>query len=115
MVKESYDLKPEGELLVTEIPSGSGQRYGFRRWTWGEKNALSAQCTILNPISGLLSYNSAQFNLGLILATVKKEVNNVFVPLTSEEINSMDSRLGERLSQITQQLNLVSQVEAQNL
>lgn len=113
MIKnETYKLHKEKDLRVTEI---RGKTYGFRKWTWGEKNTLSNQATRLNPLSGLITYDSAHFNLHLILLTVSKKVDGKFVKFSEEEIKNLDGQLGERLFQITQKLNLVQNIEAQNL
>ena len=112
IIKEEYKLKKEGNLWVTTILDN---RYGFRKWTWGEKNDVSAKATNLNPLSGALSYDSAYFNNQLLLKTVRKEVDGKFIEFSEEEIKNLDGQLGERLFQITQRLNLVLNVEAQNL
>jgi hypothetical protein len=114
-MKETYILKKEGELGVTEIPSGSGQRFGFRKWTWGEKNAVSAECNHVDPFSGAVSYDSTHFNEQLLLKTVFYEKDGKFIPFTIEEIHNMDGQLGERLFQISSELNLVRNIETQNL
>jgi len=112
MNKEIYKLHKEGDLWVTEI---LGSRYAFRKWTWGEKNEASNKATYLDPITGIINYNSATFNSQLLLATVQKEVDGKFKKFSEKEINELDGQLGERLFQITQSLNLIRSLEAQNL
>lgn len=112
IIKEVYTLKKEGEFYTTEI---LGQNYGFRKWNWGEKSEASNAATQMDQISGFINYDSLKFNLKLITSTVYKRSDDKFVPFTEEEFKALDAQLGERLFQITQKLNLVSQVEAQNL
>jgi hypothetical protein len=112
MVNEKYQLVKQDNLYVTEV---LGRKYAFRKWTWGEKNILTAECSQINPISGFISFDSVKFNEGLVLKTVLQDKNGKFEPFTTEEVRALDGQLGERLFKITQQLNLVSQVEAQNL
>lgn len=114
-MKENYELKKEGELYTTEIPSGSGLYFGFRKWSWGDKNALTSECSVINEIVGSVNFNSVHFNEQLLVRTVYKYEADKFVPLTIAEVREMDGQLGERLFQITQKLNLVSNVETQNL
>jgi len=112
MSVETYKMTVEGNYVTTEV---LGKKYGFRKWTWGEKNALTAECSLVNPINGTISYNQVNFNEQFMLKTVYKSVDEKFEPLTVEEIRMMDAQLGERLFQITSKLNLVTNVETQNL
>ena len=112
MSKEIITLKKEGELWVTEL---YGKRYGFRKWTWGEKNELSGKCSRTDPQSGFGTFEIAVFNEGLFLATVRKQTDGEFVNFTLEELKSMDGLLADKLLQITQKLNLVQPFEMQNL
>jgi hypothetical protein len=111
MVQEKYDLKKEGELYTTEV---LGAKFAFRKWTWGEKNALTSECSHVEPMSGYVSFDSPKFNETLLLKTVLYN-NDGWKPFTVEEIRNMDGQLGERLFQITQKINLVSNIETQNL
>ena len=111
-VKEIYDLKREGDLWVTNV---LGKRYGFRRWTWGEKNEVTAKITHVDQITNAVSYDSAAFNLALFQLTVRKEVDGKFVPFTEEEIKTLEGPLGDRLFLLTQKLNIVGQIETINL
>jgi hypothetical protein len=114
-MKETYKLDPEGGLYVTEIPSGSGRQYGFKKWTWGEKNALTAECVIMNPVAGFTNMDVTKFNEQLVVRTAFKKIDGKFDPITVDELRAMDAQLGERLSRITQSINLISDIEAQNL
>ena len=114
-MKESYELKKEGEFYITEVPSGSGVNFGFRKWTWGEKNALTSECSIVNPINGAISFNGTYFNEQLLIKTVFKKQDDKFEPFTTEELRTIDGQLGERLFQITQKINLVGNIDTQNL
>ncbi len=111
-IREEYTLKKEGDFWVTTVKD---KPIGFRKWTWGEKNEASAKCTHLNPLSGLMDYDSQGFNEQVMVKTVYKFEGDKFVPFTVEEIRAMDGQVGERLFQITQKLNFVQMVEAQNL
>lgn len=111
-IKETYKLHKEGNLWVTEI---LGKQYGFRKWTWGEKNSAASQATSLNPLTGVISYDSAKFNNQLMLATVHRGVKGKFEKFSEKELNELDGQTGERLFQLTQKLNLVRNIEAQNL
>ena len=115
MTKETYHLKKEGNLFTTEIPSGSGVFFGFRKWTWGEKNALTSECTIIDPFTNFVRIDSIRYNETLVVRTVMKKVGENFVAITADELRSMDAQIGERLSRITQSINLVQEVEAKNL
>ena len=110
--EEKYKLRKKGDLWVTKVLDNE---YAFRKWTWGEKNIISGQATKLDPITGLVTYDSAFFNLHLVQKTVLKKVGDKFVAFTEEEVRNLDGQLGERLFQITQSLNLVRNIEAQNL
>jgi len=114
-MKEDYNLQKEGNLYTAEVPSGSGAIFGFRKWSWGEKNALSAECTTMNPLSGFITFDSTRYNEMLVVKTVNKKVNELFTPLTIGEVQSLDGQLGERLFRITQAINLVQEVDARNL
>jgi hypothetical protein len=109
---ETYTFKKEGNFLVTEV---LGLKFGFRKWTWGEKNTLSVQCSSLNQITGEVNFDSARFNTGLIEKTVYKFENDVYKPMTTDEVNNLDGGLGDRLYQITQKINLVQSIETVNL
>ena len=109
---EKYKLEKEGDLYTTEILE---HKFGFRKWTWGEKNALASECSHINPMNGMVSFDSSTFNEQLLLKTVFVEHDGKLEPYTIEEIRAMDGQLGERLFKISQQLNLVTNVEAQNL
>ena len=115
MKKETYNLKKEGALWVGEIPSGSGVSFGFRKWTWGEKNQLTSDCTVINPMLNSVTIDSIRFNEQLVLRTVNKKVGDAYVVLTLEELRAMDAQMGERLFRVTQEMNLISEVEAKNL
>lgn len=108
---EVYTLRPEGDFLVTEV---SGITFGFRKWTWGEKNALSTACATIHP-SGVVLFDNAKYNTGIIEKTVFKKEGDNFVPLSSDEINKLDGKLGERLFRITRKLNIVESEETVNL
>jgi hypothetical protein len=112
---EEYNLQKEGELYVTEVPIGSGKRFGFRKWTWGEKNNLVNSCLSFDPISGVTTTDSNKFDEQLFVMTIFKEVEGKFVKFTVEEARNLDGQLGERLSRITQKLNLVKEIDARNL
>ena len=114
-MKEQYNLRKEDNLLVTEIPSGSGANFGFKKWTWGEKNAMTSECTIIDPLRGFVTIDSEKYNALLVAKTVFKKVEDKYVPFTIEEVKALDAQLGERLFRITQTINLVSEVEARNL
>lgn len=117
-MNESYTLKKEGEYLTTEIPVGSGRIFGFKKWTWGEKNAVIKQCTNTDVLTGLVSFDDIKFDLTMILKTAfTKNSEEKFVPVFNsvEEINNMDAQYVERLLRLTQQLNLVSIGETKNL
>ena len=109
---EFYTLSKEGEFLTTEI---SGHKYAFKKWNWGEKNALSIACTTVNPMNGFISFDDARFDIGLVEKTVYKFDDGKATPFTSTEINGLDAQLGERLFRITQKFNLVQVVETTNL
>ncbi len=111
-MKETYEFTKEGEFAVTEI---SGQRFGLRKWTWGEHNALTAQCTKFNQLTGEAIIDMQHFNEQLLLKTVFYKNEDKFVPFTIEEVKGMDGQLGERLFQLTAKFNLVSGIEAKNL
>mgnify|MGYP001580031210 CR=1 FL=1 len=111
-IREEYKLVPEGEYLVTEV---KGKKIGFRKWTWGEKNQVTTECTHMDPLSGFMSFDSKAFHEQLFLKTVYKFIDEKFVAFTLEEILALDGKMGDRLFQITQQLNLVQAVETQNL
>jgi hypothetical protein len=115
MKQENYELHKEGDLWVTEIPEKSGQFFGFKKWSWGEKNTLLDDCTVVNPMNGMASVDTTKFNEGLIVKTVFKNVDGKFVPFTIEEVRTLDAQLGERLFRITQNMNLVSEIESRNL
>ena len=112
MSVESYKMVKEGDYYATEV---LGQKYGFRKWSWGDKNALTTECSLINPVTGMVSYNQINFNEQLIYRTVYKFVHDKFEQITIEEIRTMDAQLGERLFQITSKLNLISGIETQNL
>ncbi len=114
-MKELYELKKQGEYYISEVPSGSGVNFAFRKWTWGEKNALTSECSIVNPMNGDLRFNSIGFSEQFFLKTVYRYENEVTVPFTLEEVRNIDGQLGERLYQITQKINLVSNIDTQNL
>lgn len=114
-MKEEYKLNPEGNFYVTEIPSGSGTLFAFKKWTWGEKNALTSDCIVINPLNGFTTMDNIKFNEQLVLRTAFKKVEGNIIPFTLEEIKNMDGQLGERLFRITQAINLISDVETQNL
>jgi len=111
-IKETYKLQIEGDYATTEI---LGKKYGFRKWTWGEKNALNSECSSVNPMTGGISYDQSRFNEQLLLKTVVKFEKEQPVPFTVEEIRALDGQLGERLYQITAKLNLITNVETENL
>lgn len=114
-MKETYNLSKQGEYYITEIPSGSGIKFAFRKWTWGEKNALTSECSVVNPMNSVITFNSVHFNEQFFLKTVFKYENDTAVPFKIEEVRNIDGQLGERLFQITQNINLVSNVDTQNL
>ena len=108
---ETYTFKKEGNFLVTEV---LGIKFGFRKWTWGEKNALSVQCSTIHPITGEVGFDSIKFNTSLLEKTVYK-FDGEFKPMTTDEVNGLDGGLGDRLYQITQKINLVQTIETVNL
>jgi hypothetical protein len=109
---EYYTFSKEGEFYVTEV---LGQKFGFRKWSWGEKNALSISCTNTNVMTGEMTFDNAKFNTGLIEKTVFKSLDGKFVPMIASEIDNMPAILGERLFRLTQKMNLVQSVETVNL
>ena len=68
-IREEYTLKKEGDFWITEV---KGKRIGFRKWTWGEKNQITTECTHLDPLSGFMSFDSKAFHEQLFLKTVYK-------------------------------------------
>ena len=111
-IEEKYTLKKEGEFYTTEV---LGTKFGFRKWTWGEKNVLTSECSHIDQISGMVSFDTPHFNEQLFLKTIYKFVDEKFAPFTIEEIRNADAQFGERLFRITQKINLVTNVETQNL
>lgn len=111
-IKEEYKLSRKDNHWVTEV---LGKNYGFRKWTWGEKNQASVESTNVDQITGIVNFNMAIFNLRLVKSTVFKEENGKFVEFSEDEIKNLDGQLGERLFQITQKLNLVGRIESINL
>jgi len=107
--QEVIKLKRVNDLWVCTI---NGQEYGFRKWTWGEKNTLSSRCMRTDPMSGVPQFDSAEFNMQLLLSTLKLAPFQV----TREELTRHpDAILVDKLLQITQKLNILGQVEIQNL
>ncbi len=111
-MSEIYEFAKEGDLFVTTI---CDEKFAFRKWTWGEKNALSNECTHVDPITGFINFDSGAFNEQLIIKTVLYNDGSKFVSFTIEEIRGMDAQLGDRLFRITQKLNTVSKIEIKNL
>lgn len=111
-MSEVYEFKQEGELFVTAV---CGEKFAFKKWTWGEKNSLGSECTRIDPITNVVSFDSTGFNERMFLRTILYHDGSKYVPFTIEEIRGMDSQLGDRLFRLTQKLNLVSQVETKNL
>jgi hypothetical protein len=109
---ESYTFSKEGDFWVTEV---LGKKFGFRKWTWGEKNALSVQCSSVNQLNGEVNFDNIKFNTGLMEKTVYKNDDGIFKSMSTDEINSLEGGLGDRLYQITQKLNLVQTIETVNL
>lgn len=113
MSVEQYTLsKEEGGFRSCEI---LGQIFFFRKWTWGEKNALSVSCANTNPMTGTVTFDNGRFNTGLIEKTVYKSVEGKPTVMTSAEVENLDSQVGDRLFRITQKINLVQTVESINL
>lgn len=110
--KETYKFEKEGDIYITTV---CGERFAFRKWTWGEKNTLATECSTINPMTNEVSFDTIRFNEQLFIRTVKYEAGEKFVPFTIEEIRGMDAQLGDRLFRLTQKLNMVSNIEAQNL
>jgi hypothetical protein len=114
-MKETYQLVKKDNYFIAEVPSGSNVVFGFRKWTWGEKNTLSTECSSINPIDNSVYFNTALFNEKMFVKTVFKYIDEKFVPFTLEEVHNIDGQLGERLFQIAQKINLVSTIDTQNL
>ena len=110
-IEEKYTLKKEGEFYTTEI---LGTKFGFRKWTWGEKNSLTSECSHIDQFS-VIRFDTPHFNEQLFLKTVYKFIDDKFVPFGIEEIRNADGQFTERLFRITQKLNLITNVETQNL
>jgi len=108
MSDEIIKLKKEGDLWVCRI---DGQEYGFRKWTWGEKNKTTSQCSRLGP-NGETIFDSGEFNIRLLLATLKKAPFKIDRQTIE---NYPDSVLIDKLLQITTKLNLLGKFEIQNL
>jgi len=108
MAEEIIKLSKKGDLWVCQI---DGREYGFRKWTWGEKNKTTDKCSKIGP-QGQTMFDTAEFNLSLLLATLKKapfEIN-------SETIQKHpDSILIDKLLRVTTKLNILSSVEIRNL
>jgi hypothetical protein len=101
-------LKKEGDLYTTQL---FGQDYAFRKWTWGEKNRTFSKCQRIGP-SGEIQFDQAEFNMTLLLSTLKKAP----FPINRETFdNYPDSPFIDLLVQITSKLNILNQFEIQNL
>jgi hypothetical protein len=107
--EEIIELKPEGNLLVCKI---NGETFGFRKLTWGEKNKIMEISQKMSPIDGKLDFNVFDFNINLLLATLKKAPFNV----NKQTLESYpDAKLIDILLQITTDLNIVGKQKIQNL
>ena len=110
--KIEVNLKKVGDLWTATI---DGQDYGFRKWTWGEKNDLSSKCTRVNFMTGASEFDNKYFNEQMFLATVRKKADGKFTNFTLEELRTSDSQLIDMLFKISQELNLVKLFETRNL
>lgn len=108
--KEVIVVKPpkdEGGLWTCSI---NGKEYGFRKWTWGEKNKVISISMRITP-DGTSTFDPALFNVNMLLATLKKAPFQV----NKEILESSDNKLIDRLLRITTKLNLLEPIEIQNL
>lgn len=111
-MSEVYELVKEGDLFVTTV---CNEKFAFKKWTWGEKNALISECSHIDPISGIVNFDTIGFNELMFVKTIFYHDGSKYMPFTVEEIRGMDAQLGDRLFRISQKLNMVSQIETKNL
>ena len=106
--KNKLELKLQGNLYVGEI---DGKEFGFRKITWGEKNKIISISQRINP-NGQPSFDMSEFNINLILATVKKAP----FALSKESLESYpDAKLIDKLLSVATQMNIADPVDIQNL
>jgi hypothetical protein len=105
--KEVIVLKKKDDLWICEIDS---KEYGFKKWTWGEKNKVISISMRISP-DGTSIFDASLFNLNMLLATLKKAP----FAINKETLESADSKLIDKLLRVTTKLNLLEPVEIKNL
>ena len=105
--EDVIELKKEGDLWIWEY---QGKRYGFRKWTWGEKNKITYLSSRLMP-DGQKEFDPALFNINMLLATLREAP----FPITKESLENQDPLIVDQLLAITMELNLVKPKKIQNL
>ncbi len=105
---DKIELKKDGNLWVCRI---EGKEYGFRKLTWGEKNKIIEISQKMGP-NGQLYFSIAEFNLNLLLGTLKKAPFQV----SKESVeNYPDAKIIDICLKISTDMNIASPPEIQNL
>ena len=106
--KKTIELKKDGNLWVCTI---EGKDFGFKKLTWGEKNKIMDISQRMGP-NGSLTFSVADFNINLLLGTLKKSPFAV----SKESIEAYpDAKLIDILLKISTDMNIASLPEVQNL
>ena len=101
---DTYTYDAEAKVHRFEI---DGQAYGFKRWTWGEKNRVVSESISLHPTTGQFKIDTGLFNelmLGAVLSEAPFEV-------TLSNLRELDPVLGDQLLRIAQWVNEISDAE----
>ena len=91
-VELEYAVRPHDATYAFHFQDGV---YRFRQWTWGEKNRVTDAATSLDPDSGQLRIDIAQFN-ELLLATCLVEAAELD-SISPETLRGLHPVLGDTL------------------
>jgi hypothetical protein len=95
-----YTPRPEDGTYRFQI---DGRAYGFRQWTWGEKNRVTDAATIVDTSSGRLRLDIGRFNELMLLASLVD--TEPAMSITLDTLRGLHPVLGDTLLSIAYWVN----------
>ncbi len=90
----------------------NGDVFKFKMWTWGEKNDATGRSIKFDSESGRMKIDLQSFNESLLLATLKEiQMDGKTVMPDTDILRNLDAATGDRLVQIAQEVNNISESE----